>query len=447
MQYDLLAWVLTFVAAVLMVLLPRQWALLPLLVASFFVTLGQYVEIFGLDFPTVRLLILVGWARLFLTQGRKRKLNTNDKLMIWWVVAAVVSHTLLWQTSGAFINRLGLAYNALGIYFLVRSFVWDVEDIERVIRIFAFVCIGVAASMLVERATGRNAFAAFGGVPFITEVRDGKLRSQGAFLHSITAGTFGAMLFPLFVALYASPRKHKILASLGLGAATIITITSSSSGPVLSYLAGILGLCMWPFRERMRTFRWGIACGLVGLDLVMKAPVWALLGRIRVFSASDSYHRVLLIDQFFARFSEWWLWGTQSTATWADLDAIMHDVTNHYIRVAVDGGLLTLLLFVALITYSFRGVGRAREAFESQPALARLSWALGVSLFVNVVSFMGVSYFDQITVAWYALLAMSSVLYSIASESVSAKNERRSEAHSSFSKSFGVAQVANSPRT
>jgi hypothetical protein len=37
-------------------------------------------------------------------------------------------------------------------------------------------------------------------------------------------------------------------------------------------------------------------------------------------------------------------------------------------------------------------------------------WALGVSLFVPVVSYLSVSYYDQIIVIWFLLLAMISSL-------------------------------------
>jgi hypothetical protein len=41
-----------------------------------------------------------------------------------------------------------------------------------------------------------------------------------------------------------------------------------------------------------------------------------------------------------------------------------------------------------------------------------LAWALGVSLFVHAVSFIGVSYFGQITMLWYLSLAVPSSLAS-----------------------------------
>jgi hypothetical protein len=37
-------------------------------------------------------------------------------------------------------------------------------------------------------------------------------------------------------------------------------------------------------------------------------------------------------------------------------------------------------------------------------------WALGGSLFANVVSFFGISYWDQTQVVWYGLLAAISAL-------------------------------------
>ena len=271
---ELVAWLFTLIAAILMYWLPRKWAIMPLFVVGFFLPLAAEVLIFGLHFPMIRLLILVGLARLFLRPpGQTSKLDAISKAMILWVLATVVTYTLLWLTWGALINRLGVAFNALGIYFLVRAFCRDSGDIERVIKVLAFVSIGVAISMLVERETGRNAFAVFGGVPAVTVVREGRLRAQGAFLHPIMAGTFGASLFPLFVFLGWGSRKHRVLALVGVTAATIITVASASSGPALSYLAGIVGLCAWPLRKHMRAVRWGMLLSVISLHLVMKAPV------------------------------------------------------------------------------------------------------------------------------------------------------------------------------
>src|SRR5574337_898991 len=326
--------------------------------------------------------------------------------MLLWAASGTIAYTLLWRTSGAFINRLGGSFDIIGIYFLTRFLVRDFDDIVSVAKSFAVVSIPLAAAMVIEKENGRNLFSVFGGVPDFTYVRDGKLRCQGAFAHAITAGTFGAALLPIFVS-FGWLRGHgKMLMVLGVVSATIITVSSASSGPAMAYMAGILGLFMWMLRAKMRPVRWGFVALLVALHIVMKAPVWALLARARIFGASSGYHRFNLFDQFVHRFREWWLFGVRSTEGWG---YYLFDVTNHFIRIAIDGGLVTLVLFIFILAYSFQTVGIAVKAGEDD-ARKRIYWALGASLFVHVVSFMGVSYFDQIKIVLYILLAMISAL-------------------------------------
>src|SRR5665213_1647874 len=45
-------------------------------------------------------------------------------------------------------------------------------------------------------------------------------------------------------------------------------------------MGGVLVLFLWPIRKNMRVLRWGIVAVLVGLEIVMKAPVWFVLGHI-----------------------------------------------------------------------------------------------------------------------------------------------------------------------
>lgn len=428
MEYGTIALSSTLAAGMLMLVLPRKWVLVPLFIVAFSLPLAQQVIILGLNFPMTRLLILFGLARLIVQPPKNWRLDAIGKGMILWILSAVIAYTLLWQSTNAFVNRLGFAYDAFGLFLLVTGFVDGFADIERVIKVFVFIAAALAFAMLVERATGQNAFSVFGGVPRFTVIRDDRFRCQGAFLHPIMAGTFGASLLPLFVSL-GWGRKNKLLALIGIGAATIITITSASSGPAMSYLAAIIGFCAWPLRKRMRTVRWGILFTLVGLHLVMKAPVWALIARVGVVSGSTGYHRFYLVDQFINRFGEWWLVGTRSTTLWGESFMGLQDVTNQYVRIGVDGGFVTLVLFLVVVGLCFRGVGRTRKIFGDQPDMQKLCWAIGVSLFVHIVSFMSVSYFDQIIVVWYALLAMISRMTCLSEDLVTSAKEKRVHLH------------------
>lgn len=386
----------------LMLILPRKAALVPLILAVVFIPIQQRIIIFTLDFFILRILVLFGWTRVLLRSEYNLKLNGIDKLMLLWALSSIVVYTILWQTSAAFVNRLGISFDIIGVYFLTRFLVRSIEDILWVIKTLAVTAIPVALAMVYEMMTQRNIFSVFGGVPEFTAIREGKLRCQGAFAHPITAGSFSASLLPLFYAV--RKLKHRaLLMYAGIAATTLITISTSSSGPALAYLAGIVGIFMWHFRSRMRQLRWLLLITLVGLHLVMKAPVWALIMRVKLFGASTAYHRYHLIDQFVNRIGEWWLMGIKSTAGWG---YYLFDVTNHFIRIAVDGGLVTLALFIAILAVSFQTVGRAVKSGLFAPGTDRVVWALGAALFVHIISFFGVSYFDQIKVILYMLIGM-----------------------------------------
>ena len=192
----------TILMGVLLIALPRKYALVSIMLTCF-MSMGQVIVVMGLHFNMIRVLALFGWARL-LVRGEIRalKLNSIDKALLWWTLSSVVINTLLWRTSEAFTNRLGQAYNALGMYFLFRFLVRDFGDVKRAFKIAAVCIIPLAAAMVQERITGRDPFAVFGVRNAIVLVRDGALRCSGPFEVPMLAGTFAATLLPFFVALW-----------------------------------------------------------------------------------------------------------------------------------------------------------------------------------------------------------------------------------------------------
>jgi len=402
----------TLVMGILVVTLPRRYAVFPIIALTCYMTMGMRVIVLGLNFTMLRILLLFGWTRLLIRgELRRIRLNQIDWAMIWFTFASILTYTLLWGTYDAFKDKLGLVYNALGFYFFFRFVLTEMSDIVRTVKIMAVLFAPLAGMMIVEKVTGRNSFAIFGGVDPITTVRDGVLRCQGPFAHPILAGTFGATAAPFFVALWRATKGSKVLSLVGLVSAAVITFTSGSSGPVLAFGCGLVGMAMWTIRRHMRKIRWGLALGLLFLHFVMKAPVWFLLARVDVFSGSTGYHRAYLIDRAIANLSGWWLVGTRSTAAWADVDSGLFDVTNQYLDYGADGGLITLFLFIAIMVCAFRAIGRYVRAQDGRkPAATFCVWALGAVLFSHIMSYLSVSYFDQNVVNWYMLLAMVSTV-------------------------------------
>ena len=128
---------LLVVAIALILVLPRKYAVLPFILASLFIPLGQVVMVGTLHFPAFRILVLAGWVRvitsgiLFNSKTSSFTLNSIDRVVIAWVVANVIVFTLLSKDIGAFIYRMGFAYTAIGVYFLMRLLIRNGDDVER----------------------------------------------------------------------------------------------------------------------------------------------------------------------------------------------------------------------------------------------------------------------------------------------------------------------------
>jgi hypothetical protein len=382
----------------------------PFLVAGLILPLSQEVLIGGFHLQLLRLLILAGWVRMvwagFLTgqDPFPGPLSSIDKAVLLWACTSALTFTILWGAVGALIVKLGFLWTALGCYFLLRYLIRDRDDVVRAIKLLAIVCTVIAPLMLVEHVTGRNQFATL-GLRLFSELRNGKVRAQGPFAHSIIAGTFGSMLLPLFIGVWWQGKGHRVAAGLGALSSSAIMLSSSSSTPMMTYLAGILGLCFWPFRKSMRAFRWGLVVSLILLQMVMKAPVWFLINRVSGLTGGTGFHRSELIDQFIRHFWEWCLIGTTRNAYWG-LD--MWDSINAFVNTGLEGGLITFILFISLLTYAYKRIGMATKLAAEDRRNARLIWALGATLFANTVAFFGITYFDQSAVAWYAVLVMIS---------------------------------------
>jgi hypothetical protein len=222
-------------------------------------------------------------------------------------------------------------------------------------------------------------------------------------------------LLPLFVGLSFLGGKNRLPALVGIVSGIFIIVTSRSSGALLAMGTVVLGFALWRLRTKMRLLRIGAVLTILLLALVMKAPVWYLIGRLSGIVGGTGWHRSYLIDQFVYHFNEWWFAGTTYTAHWApggqvlEVDPNNMDITNQYVKEGVDGGLAKLALFIAMIVVSYKTVGSAIRRANSFAARFFI-WSIGICLSAHCVSFLSISYFDQIVVMWYWLLAVISMV-------------------------------------
>jgi hypothetical protein len=403
------------VAIVAIVCLPRRFQIAVFLCSSFLIPSWQQLLVGHLHVFVQRVIILAGCVILLMFRRPARMTvlaggwNSIDRMFVLWIGSHVLAFTILYADSGAVVNQLGYVWDYLGAYILLRHLIRTEEDATTAVKWLAYLAIILAVCMVREQLTGQNIFGAFGGGRLLSEIREGRIRSQGVFRHPILAGTFAATLVPLLLWLWHQKKTRPICVA-GLMASVVMTATTACSTPIATYAAGIMGLCFWPLRKGMRVVRWGLVMTLIGLHLVMKWPVWALIGHIGLVQGSSSHHRYELVDQFIRHASDWWLIGTQANADWG---SEMVDTSNAYVAEGTAGGGLALICFIALIACCFSRLGTARKSLHGEDRQREwFLWSLGACLFAHVIAFFGIYYFDQMRVAWFALLAMISAVTS-----------------------------------
>lgn len=394
--------------ATLLLMLPRQWAPLPFLAGACYMTVGQVIMLGPFTFTVIRLLIALGLVRMIIRGERLAGgMNGLDSLMLVWAAWMLVSGLFHKDPSSATVFRLGLVYNACGIYFLLRFFCRSLDDVVGLCRITAILLVPVAIEMLNEKLTSHNLFSALGGVLENPVVREGKIRAQGPFAHPILAGTVGAVCLPLMIGIW---QQHRKAALAGIIACVIMIFASASSGPIMSAMAAIAALFMWRHRRRMCFVRWLLVIGYIALDLVMKDPAYYIIARIDLTGGSTGWYRARLIQVAIDHLHEWWLMGTDYTRHWMHVGVSWSpdhtDITNHYLQMGVWGGLPLMLLFIATLA---RGFSFVEQKLHQKPVLTPepvfMLWALGASLFAHAATFISVSYFDQSFVFLYMTLA------------------------------------------
>jgi hypothetical protein len=421
-------------SSVLVLVLPRKWVIVPLLLAAFLVP-GQQFVIGGVHLFANRIVYLLGCLRFLFNSGSAKSplaggFTSIDKIFLIWALCRATAFVLLYREGSAVVNQIGFLWDALGAYFLFRCLIRDVDDIRRMAKVFVVIAVIVGGCMIYEHYKLTNVFGLILGGPVTPDIRLGKVRCRGPFAQEIIASVFGGTLVPFFLWLWTTP-KAKIAAVIGLVSSVVITINASSSTGISAAAAGIGTLCLWPLRKHVRKMLWGLAGAIVALALVMKAPVWFVLAHVDFVGGSTGWDRANLIDQCVRHFRSWWLIGTGDNDTWGDFT---WDLCNQFVAEAVQGGLATLILFFVMLTRCFRRLGAARKASTDKDQ-QWLLWSIGCIICAHIAGFFGISYFDQIRNWWYLTLAMipaAAALATVVPTKNSPKKVAASEADPSF---------------
>ena len=235
-------------AIILVLVLPRQKAIVPFLLVTFLIPVGQTLVLGGIHLYVLRIVLLFACARMLFVKFSSRSsvfgggFGTLDKLFLWWAIFRASAFLILFGfQKEALISQGAFILDAFGGFFFLRYLIHDKKDMLRAVKVFAVVVTIIAACMLNEKLRDQNVFGYLGGFPIKPAVRDGAIRAQGPFAHAILAGSFGATLAPLFLWLWQSG-KAKQAAILGVIGSTCMVLTCASSTPLMAYVAGFFGV-------------------------------------------------------------------------------------------------------------------------------------------------------------------------------------------------------------
>jgi len=396
--------IMSLLLAGLQFCLPYRWAFVPLLIAACHT---PYVPFAG-SFTVLRIVIIAAMLRAW--SGGFLKYNFGhplDRMIGVFVMIVMLSgFAYPWNEGAAFITRLRISVDVAGAYLFARAYLADKGALGRFAIGLACVLIPFGLMMLYERVTASNPYRLLGGQSLVSIVRDGRIRAQGSFGTPILAGTAAATALPFLVSIW---REKKSLALAAILAALVAIFSTSSSGPIGTTMVAAVIMCGWKWRSRAGAILVWLVVALLFLHFLKNRPVWYLMALMDFVGGSTGWHRAYLIDMAIKHLDEWWAFGTDFTRHWMPYglanDPNHCDITNYYIQLGITGGLALTGALVAIQWRSFRLLGQEimRGVGGNDRESFRL-WCLGSALAAHAVTFLSISYFDQMHVFYWVLI-------------------------------------------
>jgi hypothetical protein len=314
------------------------------------------IGLFEASAPRLIALMLVGRA---LVAGKHRTIPgcrvDHIVLVIWgWtILASIIADE---SFSSHVISMIGRGLDTVLIYFVVRFSVTSADDLKGLGRGLFFVAVIVGILGVVEATTTRSPYSGARAYRMWTgfesadmdQFRYGLLRAKG----STSIHIYFGMSMMLVTGMLWSINKGL---ALGGGRWAIFlgilgTLSSMSSGPWIACgMMFVLGL-YWTKPGFIRPSIYLVILLGILLELASNRHFYHLIDYF-VLDAANAWYRSRLIEIAASHLSEFWLVGVGSKwpIHWGlVLDGRASiDVVNHFLIVALNGGLPAMFLYIA----------------------------------------------------------------------------------------------------
>lgn len=398
---------------------PKRYAALALIAGVLFLPQGVAINIAGINVFALRFIETATFIRAI----KNRELssigfNRIDRLLL--ILYPLSATIFVLRSSVDIVYQLGVAIDALLLYFSFRSLITTVKEFRQLLSDLVLILVPYAIAVLLEAITRINPFTYIDPGIFSDWTRNDRLRCTGSFRHPSLLGSFGATFVPLYIALYID-RTNRARAVVAIICCLILVVASNSGGPLNCLLFALVSYALWPLRKRMAMVRISLVVAITLLGFIMKAPIWYLPSKASAFSGGTGWHRSYLMEMAANHFDLWWFAGMdiKNTADWFPYQLLATggaDITNQYLVFGFTSGITSVILLLMLITRAYGAIGRHLATLESGAIIdlpkRHITWALGATLTAHIVNWLGIAYFDQSIAIWMLhLSAISAVTY------------------------------------
>jgi len=382
------------------------------------------VQVGTIDLSVSRIVITVFLLRC-ITSPCLRTRFTRDALDIWVLASLLIGMTAYYlanPSSRSFENRLGFFTDTAFVYVCFRLAIHDRASFVLFVKLTAVIVAALALVGLAEAVSFRHYFAWLKAyrrwrtpgpemVEAIPEGRWGFVRACGPFGHPIMFGITFAMFLPLVCMLRREKGLWRYATWVLAGLLAIGALSSMSSGPWVMLIAVLFFLALKRWRQWFKHLVIGALVLILLVSIVSNRPFYHVLFSFANPLGGAGWHRARLIDAAIDTVGQWWLagfggrdpgWGRYVGMAWTD-------ITNHYLLIAVQSGLVGLLAFCGMLVVAVRDLLRTVKTARD-PWVVAVAWALFSALAGLMVVFMSVSLFGQPVSLFYGFLGITASL-------------------------------------
>ena len=360
----------------------------------------EYLRIpMGLAAMSVPRLVAIALLIKFMGKGLHRRIDFGkiDKIVLSMWIWSILATALAGANAPQQTEIIGRGLDTVLMYFIARIAVRSPEDLRGLYVGLAISAVVMSIVGAVETATAQSPYSSMTG--YLTwssefekgdEYRYGFLRAKGSTSTHIYFGMAMMVILGMLWALreYAGRRLLKIVS---IPAAVIASMSSMSSGP---WLGCIVLFVMNLFARRASLIRpaiYLIVLASIALELLSNRHFYNLIDYIALDPAT-AWYRTRLLEVAVSQWRDYWIVGVGSDWPnhWAALvDGRLHiDVVNHFVLVALYGGLPAAFMYISTHVIAVRMVV---HVWNNDPDNARRRLLFGMAATLMALDFSSLS--------------------------------------------------------